>query len=143
MKIYEKQFEGYTVPENIKEIVSKIMIRFSITGLCDGMYMANVIAVTCGIGDGCHNFTGNTITEPLKVAERLQGSYGCNIFKDDIKELTNIISQNKIDLSVAIPRMKLYIKKIEQEKKTCDTWIIDYLNNVIDMTKKNIEFLEV
>ncbi len=142
MNKYEKSFEGYAVPENIKEIVTKIMIRFSIDGLCDGMYIANVMAVTANIGDGCGSFTGNVIAEPIKVAERLQVSYGCNIFKNDIEELTTIISENKINPEVAIPKMKAFIKKIKNEKKTCDTWRIDFLNREIELTNENIKLLE-
>jgi hypothetical protein len=138
MRNYDEQFKGYEVPESIKNISIQIMTRFSISGVCDGMYICNVIATTCGIGDGCGKFTDDTITKQLEIAERLQSCYGCNIMKEDIKELENIIITGNIEKEIAIPRMNKYIKQLNNEKRICDPWRVDYLNRVIDTTKQSI-----
>ena len=84
---YMAYFDGYQVPENMKNTAIAVMKRFAIHGLCDGMYICNRIALTAGIGDGCGHFTGDTIEEVVKPAESLHAAYGCNIRKEDLPEL--------------------------------------------------------
>ena len=92
-------FEGYSVPENIKERVSLIMRRFTIFGLSDGMYIANSIALGNGTGDGCGNFEDGEIAEPNigKIVKSLMGAYGCNIFSEDKEDLTEIIRTGSME----------------------------------------------
>lgn len=136
---YSKAFKGYNVPENIKNVAILISKRFTINGICDPMYISNTIANSCGIGDGMSNFTGeDVITNTQAIAERLQWAYGCNILKSEIPELKEIIDTGCIDRDKAVNGMKDFIKRIKQEKQTCDVWRIDYLNNCIESLEENI-----
>ena len=47
----------YTVPEDIKRLATRICRSYGIRGVCDPMYIANVVAVELGRGDGQSNFT--------------------------------------------------------------------------------------
>lgn len=49
-------FDGHKVPTALKEMVEKILKTWTIRGLCDGMYIANVIANESGTGDGMSHF---------------------------------------------------------------------------------------
>lgn len=109
MKNYNVFFEGYKIPERIKNTTIAIMQRFSINGLCDGMYISNVIAHTCGIGDGQGNFTSDEITDFEKIAVNLQSVYGCNIFKKDTRELESILETGTLNKSQAIIGLNEYI----------------------------------
>lgn len=139
---YEKYFLRHDVPEKIKKVAIAIMQRFTITGICDGMYICNVIASTCGIGDGEGNFTGDEITEYDKVARALQSSYGCNIGKDDVAELAEILQYGRIDKDKGICGLKKYISACISEKQTCDSWRTDYLNKCINEARETLQFLE-
>ena len=90
---YENFFAGYEVPKKLKETAVSIMQRFCIYGICDGMYICNRIAITCGIGDGCGHFTDDTIEDCEEAAVALQSAYGCNISKKDIPELISILER--------------------------------------------------
>ena len=93
---FDKAFEGYEVPENIREISELICTRFNINGICDPMYVCNVTAVESGSGDGCSLFSSSEIKNHRKIAERLQSSYGCNIKRSEIGELETIIRQEEV-----------------------------------------------
>lgn len=138
-EFFQEAFNGYNVPENIKRISTEICNRFSIFGVCDPMYISNVIAVENNIGDGKGNFTGNTITNEIKTAERLQGSYGGNILKSELPELEFCLINGYMEKEKAITGLKEFIKKIKQELKTCDEWRIDYLNSELSYSEESIE----
>lgn len=142
MNNFDEYFEGYKVPERIKNTTIAIMRRFTITGLCDGMYISNVIAHTCGIGDGQGNFTSNEITNIGEIAVNLQCSYGCNIFKRDLRELENILETGSLNKSQAIIGLNEYIAVCQSEKKACDEWRIKYLEHCINNAKETIQELE-
>ena len=44
------------VPDDIKRISIRLCRSYGIRGICDPMYIANVIAVELGRGDGIGNF---------------------------------------------------------------------------------------
>lgn len=136
-------YEGYDVPQNIKEISSNICKRFAITGICDPMYISNVIGVTSNIGDGKGNFHDDNITNIQEIAERLQSAYGCNILKSEIPELIEIIETGNINLNLAIPGIENFIERIEEEKRHCDEWRIDYLNRVISSLNEALQELKL
>lgn len=46
----------YNVPDDLKRLSTRICRSYGIRGLCDPMYIANVIAVELGLGDGLSNF---------------------------------------------------------------------------------------
>lgn len=77
-KHFEECFNGYEVPLKLKDISKEICIRFDIKGVCDPMYIVNVIAYENNIDI---------------AAKRLQGSFGCNIKENDITELINILKR--------------------------------------------------
>lgn len=130
-KFYEEKFAGYSVPERIRRTAIAIMQRFTITGLCDGMYIANVIAYNCNIGDGAGNFYGDDISKPEEAAKELQSAYGCNIFKKDIGELEEIIRNGYLDMEKAKTGISEYIAFCKEEKRTCDQWRMKYLDRCI------------
>jgi hypothetical protein len=93
-KFYNDAFEGYTVPENIKNASITICDTLNIKGICDPMYISNVIAKETGAGDGQHNFitteiNTNNLTE---LAERIAYSYSTCLKNsgsslDDVKNI--------------------------------------------------------
>lgn len=46
----------YLVPEDIKRLSMRLCQSYGINGICDPMYIANVIAFETGRGDGQSNF---------------------------------------------------------------------------------------
>lgn len=127
-----------TVPKNIKNIASLICTRFAIDGICDPMYIANVIGIEARIGNGQGTFFDNEISNAKNIAMRLQGCYGCNITPEEIQELQEIIESESVNNQIAIPGMKKFINRLEEEKLTCDEWRIGYLSRVIKSLKNNI-----
>lgn len=92
MEFFEEAFKGYEVPERIKKASKELCTRFNIIGICDPLYICNVIAVESGLGNGCNEFTYGEIINSRKIAERLRGAYGCNIkSKNDEAEIMRII----------------------------------------------------
>lgn len=138
-QFFQEAFEGYTVPENIKTISKEICKRFAIIGICDPMYISNVIATENNIGNGAGTFTGNEITEPIKTAERIQSCYGCNILKSEISEIEFCLMNGYMDSNKAITGLKEFGKRTKQEMKTCDEWRIDYLERVLNNIEESIE----
>ena len=92
-EFFNEAFEGYNVSTNIRNISESICREFNINGICDPMYISNVIAVKLGLGDGCGNFSDNSklnFDNVGKLAERLKYSYGCNI--NNLELVINIIT---------------------------------------------------
>lgn len=130
-------------PVVLKKISSLIRHRFCINGLCDAMYICNVLAYEFGMGDGESHFTSDAIPENAnyeKAAKYLQNAYGCNIAKSEISELSDIIRTGKIDLDLAIDGLGRFLKERKQEIAKCDEWRKDYLKKVIAETKENINY---
>lgn len=48
--------EPYAIPANLRRLAERLCRSYGIRGTCDPMYVANVIAVELGLGDGCSNF---------------------------------------------------------------------------------------
>lgn len=90
-------FDGHEVPAALKEMVEKILKTWTIRGLCDGMYIANVIANESGTGDGMSHFeadAGTKVPEAERIAARLQFAYSSTIPKTDLPELVRILSHH-------------------------------------------------
>lgn len=137
-----ERYEGYEVPEKLKRISNLITFRFNIFGICDHMYICNCLAYDGGCGDGCGTFTGDTIKDPEKSAEFLQYAYGCNIAKDDIQELAEIIRTADMTMDTAIKGMqKSKEMTLQQKKATQDEWRKGYLDKVAKRFDENIEFI--
>lgn len=49
--------EPYDVPAKLKKVATRLSRSYGIRGICDPMYIANVIAFELGLGDGQGNFT--------------------------------------------------------------------------------------
>jgi hypothetical protein len=60
---FDKAFEGYEVPINIKKLAMRLCRSYGIEGTCDPMYISNVIAFELGLGDGSGNFIKIGIAE--------------------------------------------------------------------------------
>lgn len=138
MKDYNRYFEEYNVPENIKRISICIMKRFTIIGICDGMYICNIIASENKIGDGKGNFSGHHLTKFKETANTIQSCYGCNIEKEDIKELTEILKNGKLNLAKAQNGIKKFIEDRKREKRNCDKWRIDYIEKLINEAQQTL-----
>ncbi len=104
-------FEGYEVPRKLRETVIAIMRRFSIFGICDGMYIANVIAYHNGMGNGSGQFNGSNNTISEDTADYLIRAYGCNIEKADRDELIGILKTGQMDNKRVIQGMTKFISK--------------------------------
>lgn len=46
----------YKIPDNLKQAAIDICRSYSISGICDPMYIANIIAERLDLGDGFSNF---------------------------------------------------------------------------------------
>ena len=93
---YNEAFHGYNVPNNLKRVSTTICEVFSIKGICDPVYIANVAARVLGIGDGQGNFYSDTTPnkEELQgLAERIVFSYSTSIknMKFSLNEATDYI----------------------------------------------------
>lgn len=130
----EDQFEGYDVPERLKKTALAIMERFCISGVCDGMYICNRIAATCRNGDGNGHFYSDKITDIPLVARSLQAAYGCNIRKEDIPELEEILATGTLDHDKASAGIKQFIKDCSMEKMKCPEFRINYLDRCIQVS---------
>ncbi len=69
-----------TVPEPIRKFSEWFIQRHRIRGLCDPMWVCNLVAFECGLGDGCgifHETEGNAIESSRieAIASRLMFSY--------------------------------------------------------------------
>ncbi len=53
---YTEAFKGVNVPEDIKAAAIRICDAYGIRGICDPVFISNVIAMNTGRGDGCSNF---------------------------------------------------------------------------------------
>lgn len=46
----------YDIPPELRKLSERLCHAYGINGVCDPMYIANVIAFELGLGDGCSNF---------------------------------------------------------------------------------------
>lgn len=132
MRDYKKFFEGYDVPEQLKETAICIMRRFTIFGICDGMYICNVIAFESGFGDGKGNFPGKIQIDISKSADHLMRAYGYNIHNHDTEDLEEILRTGKLDIPKATIGLKDDIDFYKKEIRSCgEAWRKDYLQRCI------------
>lgn len=134
---YGAGFKGYEVPECVKNTALVIMNRFSIHGECDGMYICNCIAKTCGIGNGQGVFYSGVITNFSEIASSLQLAYGSHIFKEDIPELEEILRMGVLDKGKACNGIEKFINKCKEERNSCDEWRKEYLCICIEQAIMN------
>lgn len=87
--------DGKPVPEPIAEFSKAVCRRFNIRGICDPMYIANVTAFECGMGDGCSTFECNSVVfdEAIRQAliNRLMFSYSSSIPVDAREEIYELL----------------------------------------------------
>ena len=55
-EFYDKAFKGVDVPPDLRRASERVCNAYNINGICDPMYIANVIAMEIGRGDGQSNF---------------------------------------------------------------------------------------
>lgn len=135
---YEKQFEGYDVPEAIRLASSVILFQFGINGICDGMYICNTIAAESGIGNGTGEFFGSTDQiDAEKSAKAIQSAYCSTIPKADIGVLKQIIRGDEINAFHMRATITKLIEKEKTDKNECkDEWRKEYLEKRIRHLKE-------
>lgn len=52
--------ESYAIPADLRRASERICTAYALRGVCDPMYVANVIAISIGRGDGQSNFKENS-----------------------------------------------------------------------------------
>lgn len=77
----------------------RMVTKYNIKGVCDFMYIMNVTALETGVGDGYSNFTFDSPKQSKfnKVADRLIGSYGCNIPKNAQESIISELQMSLLD----------------------------------------------
>lgn len=53
---FDEAFKGVEVPADIRKAAERICFCYGIRGICDPVYIANVIAFETGRGNGKSNF---------------------------------------------------------------------------------------
>ncbi len=56
-EFFDSAFAGHDVPVDIRRVSERICMSYGINGTSDPMYIANIIALELGRGDGKGNFT--------------------------------------------------------------------------------------
>ena len=134
LTVFERNFEGYNVPEKLRETSMAIMRRFVMTGICDGMYIANVIADESGLGDGQSHFNGGDGEFNVKAsADFLLRAYGCNI--DNREDLEEIIATGTLPRNRMREGLLSELRKFKAEKKVCDEYRRPYAQRQINYSK--------
>ncbi len=139
----KERYDGYKVPEDIRVRTDAIITRFVINGLCDPMYIANVIAYRTGCGDGAGTFYTSPNFTPYQcdtLARELQGEYGCNIFKEDIDELSDILRTGKLSKD-SLAGLKRFVEKLKSQNASCDVLRRIYNERQIEEAKESIKIL--
>ena len=134
----QEAFKGYNIPERIKSTAINICDRFVICGICDPVYICNVIAKESGSGDGQGKFNSNVINNIEVIAKKIQWAYGCNIIKEEIPEIEYCLINGSFVNEKATEGLRSYSKRIKEELKTCDEWRKDYLNRQLNEISESI-----
>jgi len=56
-EFFDEAFNGAFVPDDIRRLSERLCRSYGINGICDPMYIANVIAAELGRGNGLGLFT--------------------------------------------------------------------------------------
>ena len=137
----KKAFEGYEVPEKLKQTASLIMFRFNIEGICDGMYLCNVMAHQSGSGDGCGSFTSDYVNTDI-AADAISGAYKTNISSNEREELSYMIEHNALSKQV-IQNMESSLDRWKNMlRQNHDEWRTSYLEKNISIYEEKMEWLK-
>ena len=137
-----ESLEDYDVPEGIKRISTAICERFIIRGICDPMYIANLIAYKNGGGDGKGQFSKLDFSiDASETAKIIQGCYGHNITPFNLTELKAIIDfDGRIEHNTAFNGLMGFIKRLNVEsEQSSDQRRKDYLADCINEALKQAE----
>ncbi len=144
MERYQKMFEGYKVPENVKKTACMVMFRFTVIGVCDGMYICNTIAHESGFGDGKGNFTEPASINACKSAEAIQDAYAQNISCYALDELVLILDTGRLDYSMARTGILRDIRELREQRRRAANWRRQYLDMEIEQKQKDLAmFIEM
>ena len=134
------------VPEKIRKSAELICERFCITGVCDAMYLCNLIAYESGNGDGNGYFKEEpVITRYLDIARNIQYAYRSLITYAEAAEVAYIMEHLAINPVFAIPSLKEAKKRYEKELEICketNQIRIPYLRQLIAEVEAEIAVLE-
>lgn len=139
---FDTLFKPYRIPKKIKNISVKICTRFLLSGVCDPMYIANLIGVENKIGDGKGHFISDYISNPELLAMVIQTAYSDNILSNDIPELVEIIKTGTFDNKKASKAIENKIIILTNKKAVCPQhevlnfqYQIDFAKNVLEIIK--------
>lgn len=136
-----KAFSKYDVPEKLKQIAALIMFRFNMEGICDGMYLCNVMAHQSGSGDGCCSFTSDYVDHSV-AADVIFEAYKTNVSLDEKEELSYMIehvalSENVVqNMERSLSRWKDMLKRNHEEFRAT------YLKKNIFIYKEKIGWMK-
>lgn len=136
-----KAFSKYDVPEKLKQIAALIMFRFNMEGICDGMYLCNVMAHQSGSGDGCCSFTSDYVDHSV-AADVIFEAYKTNVSLDEKEELSYMIehvalSENVVqNMERSLSRWKDMLKRNHEEFRAT------YLKKNISIYKEKIDWMK-
>lgn len=114
---YDDALSGYNVPEGLAEI-SKIICRLGqIRGVCDPMYICNVIAYETKAGDGCGEFHPQESVEYAcaridSVIDRLTRSYETSFTRSGVSSQT-------LKTHIEAPLVKFLTEHCNQRNSAC------------------------
>ena len=134
-------FEGHRVPDNIRQAACLALYRFTIVGICDGMYICNLIACESGSGDGQGSFAEPAWIDVWKAARAVQDAYSYNIGWDDIDELAVILDTGRLDYSMARAGMLRDMREVKRQHASADSWRKTYLELQLEQKQKDISLL--
>ena len=132
---------GYDVPENIRQRVELISIRFNIKGSSDPMYIANTIAKENGTGDGHGNFQEAPIGKTNEIVKALMSAYSCNIFRYDKEDLETILMHGELSRSRMESGLRNSIRIRREWIRTIkdDAWKIEFLTGEIRQIHRTLK----
>ncbi|MBO5551322.1 MAG: hypothetical protein J5966_05125 [Lachnospiraceae bacterium] len=138
--LYERNFEGYEVPEKLKNMAITIMKRFTLTGICDGMYICNIIANQNMMSNGAGKFNGEDHVIGSDTKRFLTAAYSCNIREDstDQDDLDEILRTGTLNSHRMYEGIRKQIKQIREEKRSCDIFRKEYCDNKLIFAKMNL-----
>ena len=125
--------EKNKIPYKICMAAELVCKRFCITGVCDKMYICNVIAHTSKNGDGEGHFDENpVITNYTEIARKIQFAYSSLITYAEVSEMAYIMENLRIEPAFAIPCLKEAEKRIAKELHgTTDELRVPYLQRLL------------
>jgi Fe-S cluster assembly scaffold protein SufB len=130
------------VPARLYYAVELLRKRFTIYGLCDQMYICNVVAYLNHFGNGSSLFEENEKEISYETAETIQRSYSTLIKDEDIEEVYDILKTAKLDMEKAKAGLIRQMNRFVEEAKNCDEWRVKYLQKCFMAAQSSLAEIE-